>query len=98
MSQGPKESYIEEKVCERAKEVGYDVRKVSWIGRRGAPDRFFFHQEIGVSFYIEFKAPGEDLDPLQVREIGRMRKAGLIVHVIDCVEAGYELFPRRTAA
>lgn len=34
-----RESVIEKHLVKRVKELGGEVRKVSWIGRRGAPDR-----------------------------------------------------------
>lgn len=34
-----RESDIERRLVERVKELGGEVRKVKWIGRRGAPDR-----------------------------------------------------------
>lgn len=34
-----RESQIEKYLCDRVKELGGEVRKVQWIGRRGAPDR-----------------------------------------------------------
>ena len=34
-----KEAKIEKYLCDRVKMLGGEVRKVKWIGRRGAPDR-----------------------------------------------------------
>ena len=34
-----RESQIEKHLVKRVKELGGEVRKVQWIGRRGAPDR-----------------------------------------------------------
>ena len=34
-----RESDIEEYLVKRVKELGGEIRKVKWIGRRGAPDR-----------------------------------------------------------
>jgi hypothetical protein len=34
-----RERDIERRLVERVKQLGGEVRKVSWIGRRGAPDR-----------------------------------------------------------
>lgn len=34
-----RESQIEAYLAKRAKELGGEVRKVEWVGRRGAPDR-----------------------------------------------------------
>ena len=65
----------------RCKALGIEVRKCSWEGRRGAPDRLVYAN--GRHFWVEFKAPGEKLRPHQEREITRMRAAGCTVYVID---------------
>jgi hypothetical protein len=83
------ESVIESAVCDHATLSGWLVRKLSWIGRRGAPDRMFMKR--GRCIFIEFKATGETPDPIQVREIARMRAAGMEVHVIDDIGAGCAL-------
>jgi len=80
------ESYVERKVCEFAESLGWLVRKLSWIGRRGAPDRLFIRG--GRIVLIEFKRPGGVLELHQEREIARLRAAGAEVHVIDTVAAG----------
>lgn len=82
---------IEHKADRAAKEAGFLVRKTKWIGRRGAPDKFYSRADTG-PFFVEYKKPGEDLDPLQVREIKRLRAAGVTVHVIDNLEYALELF------
>ena len=85
------EANVEEKACKRAKERGFLFRKLKWIGRRGAPDRLFSRADTG-PFMVEIKKPGGTLDPHQVREIKRLRDAGIRVEVIDSIEAAYELF------
>lgn len=82
------ESKIEKAVCEYAEEQGYLVRKLQWIGRRGAPDRFFTSRAGRVSFMIEFKAPGEMLGPDQAREIEKLRDSGFTVFVCDDEDEG----------
>ena len=85
------EANVEEKACKRAKERGFLFRKLKWIGRRGAPDRLFSRADTG-PFMVEIKKPGGTLDTHQVREIKRLRDAGIRVEVIDSIEAAYELF------
>lgn len=85
-----RESVIETCVVNRAKECGWLVRKLAWIGRRGAPDRLFMKD--GLAVFVEFKAANEKPDLHQVREIRRMRAAGMTVHVIDNIADGYALF------
>ena len=80
-----RESGIEMPVVKRAETAGYFVRKASWPGRKGAPDRVFAREDRG-TVWIEFKAPGEVPRRSQVLEHERMRKAGMEVHVCDCVD------------
>ena len=79
------ESAIENPVVKRAEQAGYFVRKVQWVGRRSAPDRLFARKDRG-QVYIEFKAPGEKATLAQDTEHGRMRAAGIEVHVCDSVD------------
>jgi hypothetical protein len=85
------EAVLEELTCDRAKERGWKHRKVSWVGRRGAPDHFFGKAGVG-AFFVEFKKPKEQPTPIQRREIEFMRQCGLTVHVINSLEAAYALF------
>jgi hypothetical protein len=85
-----RESAIEEPVVVRAERAGYFCRKVSWVGRRSAPDRLFCRPDRGVVF-IEFKAPGEKPTRLQLREHERMRAAGMEVHVCDNVVSAFRV-------
>lgn len=86
-------SGVEEPVIAHAKANGFLVRKVTWLGRQGAPDRMFSRSDTG-PFFVEFKRPGKRPRRLQEREIARMRAAGITVHVIDSYEAGRALFDR----
>lgn len=89
-----RESTIENYLVNRVKELGGEVRKVQWIGRRGAPDRLAmlpFHSRNGAfsacaTIWVELKAPGEKAKPHQKREHDRMRAVGQIVVVIDSFE------------
>ena len=40
------EAKIEKYLCDRVKMLGGEVRKVKWIGRRGAPDRLVMLPEV----------------------------------------------------
>lgn len=84
------ESKIEEKVQKFAEERGWLVRKLQWIGRRAAPDRFYLRA--GRVVLVEFKRAGKKPDPLQEREHKRLREHGAEVIIIDSVEAGYAYF------
>lgn len=85
-----RESVIEERVCKHAKTRGWLVRKVAYLGRRGAPDRWFFKD--GQIVIVEFKRPGEPLAIHQSREKRRLEDKGITVHVIDNEQDGYALF------
>lgn len=86
MASGGPEDVIETAVCNFAEADGWLVRKMRWIGRRGAADRFFVKG--GRVVLIEFKAPGKEPNTLQDREIKRFQKAGAEVHVVDSVAQG----------
>jgi hypothetical protein len=68
--------------------MGGEVRKVQWIGRRGAPDRFVM-LPTGACHWVELKAPGKVAEPHQLREHVRMAAMGQRVEVIDSL-AGVE--------
>jgi len=91
-----RESQIEQYLVKRVNELGGEVRKVKWIGRRGAPDRLVmlpgdfgrFGEDSAPSrtIWVELKAPGEKAKPHQVREHERMRRMGQHVVVVDSIE------------
>lgn len=80
---GRPEASVEDYLRKRVKEKGGQYRKVSWPGRRGAPDQLIWFEFPRVAL-VECKAPGEEVDwrSLQGREIRRMREAGWPVHVV----------------
>lgn len=98
-----RESVIETHLVKRVKELGGEVRKVQWVGRRGAPDRLvmlprqtpeqarFPFGRKALSIWVELKAPGEKPKPHQAREHERMRKMGQRVVVIDSIEGVEDL-------
>lgn len=77
---------IEDYLVRRANEIGGEVRKVKWIGRRGAPDRVVMLPG-GLLYWVELKRPGQKAEPHQAREHIRMRGMGQRVLVIDSFEA-----------
>lgn len=91
-----RESEIESYLVKRIKELGGEVRKVKWVGRRGAPDRLVMFPRLTTSHFrcpiwVELKAPGEKAKPHQEREHKRMRDMGQRVVVIDSIEGVEEL-------
>lgn len=95
----PRESKIEAYLVKRVHEKGGEIRKVKWIGRRGAPDRLVMlpdrppqdYELMGGKaprvIWIELKAPGVEAEPHQLREHERMRNFGMVVFIIDSIEA-----------
>jgi hypothetical protein len=84
-----RESQIEAHLVKRVKAAGGEVRKVQWIGRRGAPDRLvMLPAPIGQrrGFWVELKAPGQPLKPHQAREHARMKRMGESVFKVDTIE------------
>lgn len=102
-----RERDIERHLVQRVKELGGEVRKVQWIGHKGAPDRLVMLPETwwkdivfgierdkrtpGRSIWVELKAPGVKPELYQLREHDRMRKMGQCVVVIDSIEGVEEL-------
>lgn len=97
-----RESDIEKYLVAKAKEHGGEVRKVKWIGRRGAPDRLLMLPYkrlpsgwVGgawTTIWVELKAPGKKPDAHQAREHARMWRMDQIVVVIDSIEGVDALF------
>lgn len=80
-----RESQIEKHLVEQVKALGGEVRKVRWVGRNGAPDRFvMLPGQPGL--WIELKAPGMRCRPHQIREHVRMQRMGQRVEVVDSIE------------
>lgn len=85
---------IEKHLVKCVKDLGGEVRKVSWIGRRGAPDRLvmvphcsrFGRNSSIKTFWVELKAPGKKAEAHQLREHKRMQAMGQHVVVIDSIE------------
>lgn len=97
-----RERDIEAYLVKRVKAMGGEVRKVQWIGRRGAPDRLVmlptfldshtpFARISRGTVWVELKAPGVAPESHQLREHERMRKVGQKVAVIDSLEGVEEL-------
>ena len=84
-----RESTIEKEVCEYAKAAGWLVRKFTSPNRRSVPDRIFLKG--GLAFFIEFKAPGKKLTPLQAREHEILKAKDCVVYVCDDTQQGREI-------
>ncbi len=76
-----RESNVEEYLHQRAKDLGGDYRRVSWIGRNGANDDLILLP--GRHIWIECKRPKKGATTAQAREHDRLRAAGCEVYVVS---------------
>ena len=84
------ESSIEQAVVEYAKKHGVVSIKLSMNGRLGSagwPDRMFLGRDMQIRF-VEFKAEGGQLTPLQKRRHAELSKLGWSTAVVKDVEVG----------
>ena len=94
-----RESSIEDYLVQCVKKMGGEVRKVQWIGRKGAPDRLVMLPDTGnATIWVELKAEGlaalfphTPHERQQHREHERMRAMGQRVVVIDSYAGVEEL-------
>jgi len=89
-----RESSVEDEVIAFALNNGWLHRFMSYRGRRGCPDSFFFGY--GKIVIMEFKKAGKNLDPLQVKEHARLNAAGVAVWTIDRASVGIDILQRAT--
>jgi len=84
---GKPEAKIESYLRQQVKAHGGMVRKLRWLGRRGAADNLVSWQFPAVAL-VEVKAEGKDIDPRsqQARDLRRMREAGWPVYVVSSRE------------
>lgn len=76
-----KERDISRYLNKRVKELGGEIRRVTWQGRRNAPDKLVMLDHS--SGWVEEKRPGEKPTSAQAREHTRMRNAGMRVFVVS---------------
>lgn len=81
-----REREVERHLVRRVKVMRGEVRKVKWIGRRGAPDRYVMLRGVE-PFWVELKASGKRATDAQTREHQRMWRFGVHVYVCDSVES-----------
>lgn len=80
-----KEKYIEQKLVKAVKNMGGLCLKFTSPGFDGVPDRLVLLPGKQIAF-IELKAPGKKLRPLQVRRKTQLEKLGFSVYCIDNLE------------
>ena len=77
-----REKYIETKLAKAVKSMGGLAPKFVSPGLDGVPDRLVLLPGGKIAF-IELKAPGETLRPLQVRRKRQLEALGFLVYCID---------------
>lgn len=82
------ERNIERALVKRVKELGGQVRKVVWQGRRGAPDRLvLLPKKRGPRLlFVELKAPKGKLSKLQEIEHEILANYGVRVVVVNSIK------------
>ncbi len=64
-------------------DLGFMSRKMNGLGFRAWPDRLFSWPRGNRQEFVEFKKPGEEPTPLQLKLHRMLRERGCVVHVID---------------
>lgn len=77
------ENKLEDYLRERVRKLKGEIRKVKWIGRRGAPDDMVWIPGWWKAKLAEMKAPGEPLKAHQKREHKRLKRMGFEVFKLD---------------
>lgn len=77
-----REKTIEQKLVKAVKAVGGIALKLTCPGWGGVPDRLILLPDTRLAF-VEVKAPGETLRPLQVKRKRQLEALGYSVYCID---------------
>lgn len=80
-----KEKKIEQKFNETVKKMGGIAPKFVSPGLDGVPDRLVLLPS-GRMAFVELKAPGKKLRPLQIRRKKQLESLGFSVYCIDSIE------------
>jgi hypothetical protein len=80
-----RESAIEKRFVKEVEKRGGKAPKWVSPGNRGVPDRLVILPD-GRTVYVEMKAPGKKLQPLQEKWARMLREMGHKVWKIDCLE------------
>lgn len=78
MQESKNERYLKKKI----EMIGGKALKFISPGCSGVPDRIVLLPE-GKIIFVELKAPGEELRPLQVFRVSQLRALGFRVEVLD---------------
>lgn len=77
-----RESDIERKLKTKVEKLGAKVLKLTSPGMNGMPDRLVLVPG-GRTYFVELKAPGKKLRPLQQKRFDELRQLGFDVRMID---------------
>ncbi|WP_353892923.1 VRR-NUC domain-containing protein [Proteinivorax hydrogeniformans] len=91
-----KEREVELKLKKDVEGIGGFCLKFTSPGMAGMPDRLVLFPR-GRLFFVELKAPGEKLRPLQLKRKEQLEKLGFKVYVIDSYRS-IELFLQEVMA
>ena len=80
-----RESTVERKLVQAVRKLGGLAPKFTSPGFDGMPDRLVLLPQ-GRFAFVELKAPGEILRPLQVRRKEQLESLGFRVYVVDTPE------------
>ena len=86
------ETKIENDFVDLVKDSPYSAMAIKLVlfAGRGFPDRTILGN--GKCFFIEFKVPGKDLDPPQVKWKKLLNRLGFKVYVCTSKEEAYKIF------
>lgn len=87
------EKYIEQKLVAAVKNMGGITPKFVSPGFNGMPDRIVL-LPMGRIAFVELKAPGKKMRPLQVKRKSQLEALGFLVYCIDGVEQIDEVLKR----
>ncbi|MBC2723237.1 VRR-NUC domain-containing protein [Desulfosporosinus sp.] len=79
------ESHIEKALVRAVKRRGGLALKFISPGMSGVPDRLILFSDGRLAF-IEVKAPGEKMRPLQIKRKGQLEALGFLVYCLDDVK------------
>ena len=79
------EKYIEQKLVRAVKERGGIAPKFVSPGLDGVPDRIVL-LPMGRMAFVELKAPGKKMRPLQVKRKTQLEALGFLVYCVDGIE------------
>ncbi len=79
------EKYIEKKLVAAVKKMGGIAPKFVSPGLNGMPDRIVL-LPMGRITFVELKAPGKMMRPLQLRRKRQLEELGFLVYCVDSVE------------